>query len=121
MEPVDPVADFLTTRGTLLKGVTLAVYDPKLDVDAGNPWGVPVKIRGSRGAKVTQEQHGTGDIATTTTTWTITSLTPDVQLSRPTLRSKIKAQGETWLILSVEPDPILERLFECETVLIPGG
>lgn len=116
MEPVDPVDDFLTTRGTLQKTVTLSVFD--VTKDQGNstdsPWATAIPIRGSHGVERTSGGQGVGDIVTTTTDWWITTLTADFDaLTRPTLRSKITSCGKTWLILSIDPNPRNGRLFFC--------
>lgn len=118
MEPVDPIRDFLTTRGTVA-ACTLSLYDPSKDYDNNNPWATPVDIRGSHGIERTTSGHGQGDIATTVTDWWITSTATGLpELDRPLLRSKIASCGKTWLILEVSPNPRNRRLFQCHCQLI---
>lgn len=118
MEPVDPVDDFLCTRGTIEPGATtLQVYRSVQD-----DWEPAITVRGSHGVERTMGGRGTGDIVTTETTWWITAITSTApQLDRPKLNSKIAACGKTWLILDVIPNPRNGRLFECMTQLSPAG
>jgi hypothetical protein len=108
VEPVDPVDDYLTTRGTVRK-VSLAVFVPATDSFA-----VALPIRGSRGEKhVTQ-----GEVPITTCRWFITSTTPDVPLPRPTLKSLLVSQSESWRIDSLDVSPRNGKLFECHCTLV---
>lgn len=118
MEPVDPVEDFLCTRGTIEHGTTtLRVYRSTTDT-----WDDPITIRGSHGTEFTDGGRSEGDIVTTHTTWWITAITSTApQLTRPPLNSKITACGKVWLVMDVAPDPTRGRLFECQTQLSPGG
>lgn len=122
MEPVDPIDDFLTTRGTVQQNVTLRVYTPSRDQDGTDPWEPAIAIRGSHGTERTTGGRSEGDTATTVTTWWITSKTSaDPILQRPTLLSKIGACGKVWLILEADPNPRNGRLFKCECQLSPAG
>lgn len=122
MEPVDPIDDYLTTRGTVQSGVTLKHYKPANDYPGADPWPVTLNIRGSHGVERTTGGGVEGDIVTTATTWHITSKTAsDVPLERPTLNSKIGACGKVWLVLSAVPNPRNHRLFRCECQLSVGG
>ncbi len=118
MEAVDPVEDFLCTRGTIEDGkTTLRVYMPKED-----DWRPAVVVRGSHGVENTTGGRGEGDTSTTTTTWFITAITSTApQLDRPLLNSKIIACGKTWLVIDAGPTPNNGRLFECFCQLSPGG
>jgi len=112
---VDPVRDFLRTRGTIrgtLVPALLATYLPGETDRWADP---PERIRGVKGpAQVMM----VGDVATTKASWTITSLTSDLVLARPPLLSKITACGETWRIDSITDAPMEGRLFVCETTLV---
>lgn len=109
-EPVDPVGDYLTTRGTVRRA-TLAVYVPG-ERDA---WADPVPVKGSRGERRTEMR---GEVAVTACTWTVTGPTPDVPLPRPPLRSKIASGGEVWEVVAVTASPANGRLHACETLLV---
>lgn len=122
MEPVDPIDDFLTTRGTVQSGVTLRPYVPSSDQSGGDPWPTTISIRGSHGVERTSGGRSEGDTAVTTTTWWITSLSPDDPiLTRPPLNSKIGACGKVWLVTEIGPSPRNGRLFRCECMLSPAG
>lgn len=123
MEPVDPVEDFLTTRGTIEPDATFRLYNVTRDQSESqtDPWATAIPIRGSHGVERKTSNRGTGDIVTTETTWWITSLTTNMDLAEPTINSKILACGKVWLILDVTPNPRNRRLFECQTQLSPGG
>ena len=84
MEPVDPVDDFLCTRGTVEPGTTtLRVYK-----SGDDDWETAIPIRGSHGIERTVGGYGEGDIATTETVWFITAITSTApQLTRPKLNS----------------------------------
>lgn len=122
MEPVNPIDDFLVTRGTVQSGVVLRRYLPSSDYPGADPWPTAVDIRGSHGTERTTGARSEGDVVTTVTTWWITSKTPDDPiLERPTLNSKIEACGKVWLILDVGPNPRNAKLFRCECQLSTGG
>lgn len=121
-EPVDPVDDFLTTRGTVRPDVTLKPYLVSSDDPGNNPWPTTINIRGSHGVERTVGGRSEGDTVTTETTWWITSKTPDDPiLERPPLNSKIGACGKVWLVTAIGPSPRNGRLFRCETQLSPAG
>lgn len=108
MEPVDPVEDFLTTRGTV-RNVSLKVYVPATDAV-----GDAVPIRGSRGEKrITQ-----GLVPVTTCSWFIAPATPDQTLARPTLKSHLVCGGETWRIDSIDTSPRNGKLYGCLCTLL---
>lgn len=111
---VDPVRDFLRTRGSVrgtLVPATLATYI----AGEKDRWAEAVRIRGVKGpAQVMM----LGDVAATKAAWTITSLTSDLTLARPPLLSKITACGETWRIDAITDAPMEGRLFACETTLV---
>ncbi len=122
MEPVDPVDDFLTTRGTVQPNVTLKPYVPSSDYPGADPYPTTIDIRGSHGVEMTTGGRSEGDVVTTATTWWIGPKTGDSQaFPRPTLNSKIGACGKVWLILDVGPNPRNGKLFRCETQLSTGG
>lgn len=121
MEPVDPIDDYLTTRGTVQPGVTLRTYDPTKDPSGSDPWAGAIEIRGSHGVERTVGGRGEGDNVYTETTWYITSKTPAEPFERPTINSKIGACGKVWLILDVAPNPRNGKLYRCETQLSRGG
>lgn len=126
MEGVDPVSDFLETRGTLQPNVTYRRYDVQRDQadSPTDPWADPIAIRGSHDVPLLSQLSGirsiAGDIVSTLTTWTITSITSNVDLDLPRINSKIITDCETWLILDVRPNPRNKRLFECRAQLIPS-
>ncbi len=122
MEPVCPVDDYLTTRGTVQPDVTLRPYVVIQDDANGNPWPTTINVRGSHGVERTTGGGVQGDIVTTATTWYITSKTPaEPILARPPLNSKITACGKVWLILDIGPSPRNGRLFRCECQMSVGG
>lgn len=110
MEAVDPIADYLVTRGTL-RSVELLVYDPTKDA----PTPSDVAIRGSRGTKRTGRA---GDEIRTTTTWTIAAAAPDLILRRPPLLSQLKNHGDLWRIDAISANPQNNHLFRCECTLV---
>lgn len=121
MEPVEPVEDFLTTRGTVAD-CSLRYFDVTRDQAGTDPWAEAIDIRGSHGVERTTGSSGTGDIVTTETTWYITAkATGSPVLERPKLQSKILSCGRVWLITDVSPNPRNRQLFECQTQLSPGG
>lgn len=121
MEPVDPIDDYLTTRGTVQPDVTLRTYTPSSDYPGADPWSEPVEIRGSRGVERTTGGRNEGDIVTTQATWYITGKSSNDPFSRPPLNSKIGACGKVWLILDVAPNPRNGKLYRCECQLSLGG
>jgi hypothetical protein len=122
MEPVDPVDDFLTTRGTVAQ-CTLRYYDVSKDIGGTeDPWEPAIEIRGSHGVERTWGGKLEGDTVLTETDWYISSLSPDVILERPELRSKILSCGKVWIILEIDPNPRNRRLFYCPRCqLSPAG
>lgn len=110
MEAVDPVSDFLLTRGTV-QAATLAFYISGKPPERDTWSDPPTKIRGSHGSR---RVESTGPIKVERMRWTITSLTADIQLARPPMLSKIAAQGETWRIDTITASPHDGRLFICE-------
>jgi len=115
MFQVDPVRDFLRTRGTIrgvLRECSLLAYKTG-EVDS---WASPVKIRGNKDAERT-EQHG--DVVATKATWTITNLTADVTpLERPLLKSQIVSEKRKWRIDAITASPMEARIFVCECTLV---
>lgn len=112
-EPVDPVGDYLSTRGTA-RACTLSVYDPARDAGGADPYAAPVPVRASQG-----DERTAGDAAgdATTTTWTVGPPTPDVPLARPALRSRLTSRGRAWVIDRITASPAGGRLFVCECTL----
>lgn len=121
MEPVDPIDDYLTTRGTVQPNATLRTYTSSKDYPGADPWAPAIEIRGSHGTERTTGGRTEGENVTTETTWYITSKTTAEPFSRPPLNSKIQACGKVWLILDIAPNPRNGKLYRCETQLSTGG
>lgn len=102
-EPVDPAADYLTTRGGIVRDIEYRGYDAATDAH-----GEAVACVGVRGQKRKSEEN---NAKTVRATWRVTGVE-----SEPVMRSLIVDGGETWVVQTVTPDPASETLFRCECV-----